>query len=133
MVSASPDAFSVDHRDPLPLYAQLERAIRSSIVGGRLMVGERLPTVRDLAVRLSINANTVARVYATLEQAGVLETRRGVGTFVREMGAESAARRDRFRDLRSLADRIVAEARSLGIGLPELVTHLAQRAKKENG
>ena len=66
----------------MPLYAQLTRAIQFAIATGRLQVGEQLPTVRQLAVDLRINANTVAKVYAELERLGILETRRGVGTFV---------------------------------------------------
>src|ERR687886_2967169 len=78
------EAFNIDARDPTPLYAQLERAIRFAIATGRLQVGDQLPTVRQMAVNLRINANTVAKVYTELERDGVLETRRGVGTFVRE-------------------------------------------------
>ncbi len=74
---------SVDTRDPTPIYAQLERGLRAAIATGRLRPGDQLPTVRQLAVDLRVNANTVARVYAELERAGVIETRRGVGSFVR--------------------------------------------------
>ncbi len=79
--------------DPLPLYAQLERAIRVAIATGRLRRGDKLPTVRQLAVDLRINANTVAKVYGELERAGVLETQRGVGTFVQEAGDGAASLR----------------------------------------
>ncbi len=72
----------VDPKDPTPLYAQLEREIMAAIATGHLPAGSQLPTVRQLAVDLRVNANTVARVYSQLERAGVLETRRGVGTFV---------------------------------------------------
>ena len=78
--------FAIDENDPTPLYAQLERAIRVAIATGRLNVGDKLPTVRQLAVDLKVNANTVAKVYGELERSGVLETRRGVGTFIREAG-----------------------------------------------
>src|SRR5690242_21947344 len=74
--------FSLSPSHPMPLYAQLSRAITFAIATGRLRVGEQLPTVRQLAVELRVNANTVAKVYAELERSGVLETRRGVGTFV---------------------------------------------------
>jgi GntR family transcriptional regulator len=74
--------FHIDPTHPMPLYAQLERSICFAIATGKLRIGEQLPTVRQLAVDLRINANTVARVYAQLERAGVVETRRGVGTFV---------------------------------------------------
>ena len=73
---------SIDPRDKTPIYAQLERGLRAAIAAGRLQPGDQLPTVRQLAVELRVNANTVARVYAELERAGVLETRRGVGSFV---------------------------------------------------
>jgi len=74
--------FALDAADRTPLHAQLERGIRSAIAAGRLTVGDQLPTVRQLAVSLRVNANTVAKVYAHLERSGVLETRRGVGTFI---------------------------------------------------
>ena len=76
-------SFQVDPKDPTPLYAQLERAIRTAIATGKLEPGAKLPTVRQLAVDLHVNANTVARVYAALERTEVVETQRGVGTFVR--------------------------------------------------
>jgi len=57
----------------MPLYAQLTRAIQFAIATGKLRVGEQLPTVRQLAVELRVNANTVAKVYAELERSGVLE------------------------------------------------------------
>ena len=74
--------FQVDAKHPTPLYHQLDRSIRFAIATGKLGIGDQLPTVRQLAVDLRINANTVAKVYAELERNGVVETRRGVGTFV---------------------------------------------------
>ena len=62
---------TIDARDKTPIYAQLERALRAAIAPGRLTIGDQLPTVRQLAVDLKVNANTVARVYAELERAGV--------------------------------------------------------------
>ena len=128
--------FSVDPNDPTPLYAQLERGIRAAIASGRLEVGERLPTVRQLAVDLRINANTVAKVYAELERAGVLATQRGIGTFVRDTPtpASSTTRRDRERELRPLVDRLLADASAFGITLPEIIQYietLAARQTKE--
>ncbi|PYQ23545.1 MAG: hypothetical protein DMF79_03550 [Acidobacteria bacterium] len=60
---------SIDQRDPTPIYAQLERALRAAVATSRLRPGDQLPTVRQLAVDLRINANTVARVYGELERA----------------------------------------------------------------
>jgi GntR family transcriptional regulator len=127
------DRFHIDTEDPMPIYAQLERAIRFAIATERLRVGEQLPTVRQLAVDLKINANTVAKVYAELERVGILETRRGVGTFVRARQdgmLKRASKQSRERELRAFADRILAEAHGLGFSLDEVVEHLAGRRKK---
>ena len=115
----------------MPLYAQLERAIRFAIATERLRIGDRLPTVRQMAVDLKINANTVAKVYAELESAGVLETRRGVGTFVCARHFEAARRGDRERELRALADRFFAEASALGYTPDEAITYLSSWRNKE--
>ena len=64
-------SFNINTAHPTPLYHQLERAIRFAIATGKLAIGDQLPTVRQLAVDLRINANTVAKVYAELEREGV--------------------------------------------------------------
>src|SRR5438552_6565590 len=124
--------FQVDANHPTPLYHQLERSIRFAIATGKLRIGEQLPTVRQLAVELRINANTVAKVYAELERAGVVETRRGVGTFVRERVVEAVrARSDREPRLRELADRFLAEAAAYGFSLDEVLDYLQSKRNKE--
>ena len=89
-----------------------------------------MPTVRQLAVDLAVNANTVARVYAQLERDGILETRRGVGTFVRESPSPQATRAHRERELRELIRRFVGDAALLGFTLSELITQLRHEEKK---
>jgi GntR family transcriptional regulator len=125
--------FKVDTSHPMPLYAQLEQTIRFAIVTGKLRSGEQLPTVRQLAVDLRINANTVAKVYAELERAGVVETIRGVGTFVSEGRARASSRHDHEKRLRDLADRFVAEAGAHGFSLDDLIEHLQSRRKRSEG
>src|SRR5438477_1455223 len=122
--------FDVDANSPTPIYAQLERAIRAAIATGELQQGAQLPTVRQLAVDLTVNANTVARVYTQLERDGILETRRGVGTFVRESPSPQAARAHRERELRELIRRFVSDAALLGFTLPELITQLRKEEKE---
>jgi GntR family transcriptional regulator len=122
--------FSVDSTSPTPIYAQLDRSIRAAIATGELGNGAQLPTVRQLAVDLAVNANTVARVYAQLERDGILETRRGVGTFVRESPSPQAARAHRERELRELIQRFVGDAALLGFTLPELISQLRNEEKK---
>src|SRR5262245_55272005 len=84
---------TLDSGDPTPIYAQLDRGFRAAIATNRLRPGDQLPTVRQLAVDLQINANTVARVYAELERAGVIETKRGVGSFITATPAQAPATR----------------------------------------
>ena len=122
--------FQVDANHPTPLYHQLERSIRFAIATGRLQIGHQLPTVRQLAVELRINANTVAKVYAELERAGVVETRRGVGTFVTARPNEAASRRDRGRRLRELADHFITETHHRGFSIDDVIEHLESRRKK---
>jgi GntR family transcriptional regulator len=122
--------FNVDSTSPTPIYAQLDRSIRAAIATGELASGAQLPTVRQLAVDLAVNANTVARVYAQLERDGMLETRRGVGTFVRESPSPQATRAHRERELRELIRRFIGDAALLGFTLPELLTQLRNEEKK---
>ena len=93
-------------------------------------IGDQLPTVRQLAVDLRINANTVAKVYAELERAGVLETRRGVGTFVSARPNEAASRRDRERHLRELAEHFISETQTGGFSIDDVIEHLEKRRRK---
>ncbi|HTD82989.1 MAG TPA: GntR family transcriptional regulator [Gemmatimonadaceae bacterium] len=122
--------FEVDSKSPTPIYAQLDRSIRAAIATGSLQAGMQLPTVRQLAVDLAVNANTVAKVYAQLERDGILETRRGVGTFVREVPTPQATRAHRERELRDLIRRFVGDAALLGFTLPELIDQLRHEEKK---
>jgi len=122
--------FQVDPRNPTPIYAQLDRAIRATIATGALEPGAQLPTVRQLAVDLAVNANTVAKVYAQLEKDGILETRRGVGTFVREVPTPQVSQARRERELRELLRKFVGDAALLGFTLPELINQLRNEEKK---
>ena len=123
--------FYINPADPTPLYAQLTRAIQFAITIGKIAIGDQLPTVRQLAVDLRINANTVAKVYAELERTGVVETRRGVGTFVCARHFEARHRRRHESELRDFADRVIAEAGALSFSLDDLIDQL-QRRKKES-
>jgi GntR family transcriptional regulator len=122
--------FQVDTQHPTPIYHQLERSIRFAIAVGKLGIGDQLPTVRQLAVDLRINANTVAKVYTELERTGVVETRRGVGTFVTARPNEAATRRDRERRLREMSDHFVAEIHNHGFSIDDVIEHLEKRRRK---
>ena len=115
---------SIDTQDATPIYAQLERALRASIATGRLQPGDQLPTVRQLAVELQVNANTVARVYAELERAGAIETRRGVGSFISATPLEARPPREHDRRLRAFVTRLLADADVAGFTVDEVTAAL---------
>jgi GntR family transcriptional regulator len=123
---------TVDPHHPLPIYAQLERGIRAAIGTGRLAPGAQLPTVRQLAVELRLNANTVARVYLDLEKAGVLETRRGVGTFVAAAQPPAGPKRGRDAELRALVRRALDEAAALGFSADDVSRQLKQLSASDD-
>jgi GntR family transcriptional regulator len=122
---------ALDPADPTPIYAQVERGLRAAIASGRLTVGDQLPTVRELAVDLRVNANTIARVYSELERAGVFETRRGVGTFVRANRAEARPASEHARRLRAFATRVLSDGDAHGFSADEVIAALrAHRSGK---
>lgn len=133
MAPASTALVVLDPHDATPIYAQLERGLRAAIATGRLRDGDRLPTVRELAVDLRVNANTVARVYAALEQAGVLETKRGVGSFVAATPAQAHPPRQHERRLRTFVTRVLADAAREGITLDDLRAALAAHHRTTGG
>jgi GntR family transcriptional regulator len=122
---------TLDPHDATPLYAQLERGLRAAIATGRLRAGDQLPTVRELAVDLRVNANTVARVYTELERVGVLETRRGVGSFVAVSPAKAYPPREHERRLRAFVRRVLADADAAGFTGEQVIAALhAHRTSK---
>lgn len=120
----------VDQRDATPIYSQIERGLRAAIAAGRLKVGDQLPTVRQLAVDLSVNANTVARVYADLERQGVIETRRGVGSFISASPTKARSASEHGRRLKAFATRVLADASAAGFTSDELIDQLRQQQKE---
>ena len=122
-------ALTVNPRDVTPLHAQLERTIRVAIASRRLKSGDQLPTVRQLAVALRINANTVAKVYTHLERSGALQTRRGVGTFVVDSAQPERNEEARQAELRAIAMRALADASARGFSATDLRRELNAIAK----
>jgi GntR family transcriptional regulator len=120
---------TTDARDRTPIYAQLERGLRAAIAAGRLKLGDQLPTVRQLAVDLRVNANTVARVYSDLDRAGVLETRRGIGSFVRATPARARPPDEHQRRLKAFVTRLLADAAAAGFTPRELIAQIDAHGK----
>ncbi len=118
--------FRLDPRSGVPFYRQIIEQIKVGIARGILNPGEQLPTVRQLAVDLSINPNTVIRAYRELEIEGVLETHQGSGTF---LGDKKPAidRLERERVLDQILTELVARASTYGFTLDEVLNRLTQR------
>jgi GntR family transcriptional regulator len=119
--------FTVDPRSGVPLYLQLIEQVKRAVALGTMEPGEQLPTVKALALDLTINPNTVARAYRELERDRVIETSPGRGSFVRTDGAPTEARRAGTDVAEGVLDAAVREARALGIDA-SVVTTLFERA-----
>ena len=117
--------FNLDQKSGVPFYKQLILQVEMAIADGRLVRGDQLPTVRSLAVTLSINPNTVARAYSQLEVRGIVTTQQGTGTFVGDRKVEHAEV-ERERVLAELTRNVVAQAGAYGIGIPELLRSLQE-------
>ena len=111
----------LDDRSPVPVYAQLSEQVLGALARGSLRIGERLPSVRDVAAALGINANTVNHAYSELERIGIVETRRGRGTFVatRRRTPSGTPR------LVELAEAFVARAHAIGYSGKQIVSTVA--------
>jgi GntR family transcriptional regulator len=116
----------LDPASPTPLYLQIAEQVRRLIALGALKPGERLPGVRELAVRARVNRNTAARAVQHLEAAGVVRTRVGQGTFV-ENQLVQVDREQREGTVDKLIDRLLFEAHNLGVPLEELGWRLTRR------
>lgn len=110
-----PIVMTVDPRSGVPIYHQLIEQIKRSVALGVLSHGEQLPTVKQLAVDLTINPNTVARAYRDLERDGVIETAPGRGSFVRSDGADHNAKSAGTDVARDTLEAAVREAKALGL------------------
>src|SRR5215469_18734815 len=122
--------FHLDGASGVPVYLQIKEQVLHAIARGELSPGDQLPTVREVAVKLEINPNTVNRAYADLEREGVLTSRRGRGTFIsdRKHQTDLSAQRTRIRDI---ARRALGEARAFGFKPEELMDTIARVARED--
>src|SRR5206468_12103697 len=120
-----PFRFGLDLHSGVPVYRQLIDQVRGGIAAGSLGAGDQLPTVRQLAVDLAINPNTVLRAYRELELGGLLETHQGTGTFI---SAQKIARGDaeRERQLSQIVSDTVSRAGAAGFTVEDLIEQLRQ-------
>jgi GntR family transcriptional regulator len=110
---------NIDPSNGLPIYMQIVQQIKTAIAMGRLQPEDPLPSVRQLAMELAVNPNTVARAYLALEIEGVIYKRQGAGTFVSSQGVR-VSRNERRKVLSEMIEKALVEGINLGLGEQEL-------------
>ena len=118
--------FQLDFRSGEPIYIQIMEQIRQMVASDKLRQGDQLPTVRQLAAELRVNFNTVARAYRLLDEAGLISTQQGRGTYILEKPSQETIQRLRQQGLEGLTRRYLAEAAHLGYS-PQEVAELIVR------
>jgi len=122
--------FRLDQRSGVPAYRQIIDQVLGAIASGSLRAGDQLPTVRQLAVDLQINPNTVVRAYRELEIREILETQQGTGTFISQKKVKQSEA-ERHRRLSQIAGEVLARAGTEGFTLDELLQCLENISKQE--
>ncbi len=110
----------LDFRSGLPIYIQIMNQIEQLVSGGRLKPNDQLPTVRALASELRVNFNTVARAYRLLDEAGIISTQQGRGTYILEKPPPEVAKKLREETLEALARQYIGEAKRLNFSDAEI-------------
>ena len=125
MITQSPFRFRLDNSSGVPVYRQLIDQVQAGIATGSLSVGHQIPTVRQVAVDLAINPNTVMRAYRELELGGLLETQQGTGTFIANKKLEKNSA-ERERELSQMVGEIAARAGAAGFTLESVIERLRE-------
>jgi GntR family transcriptional regulator len=129
----APFRFKLDPHSGVPVYRQLIDQVQGGLASGNLAGGVQLPTVRQVAVDLAINPNTVLRAYRELEIRGVLDSQQGTGTFIAERKAkpgDKAEDAEKARRLEQLVGEFVARAGAGGFTVRELIERLSEQEHK---
>ena len=121
----SPPSFHRDMASGVPVYRQIIDQILGGIASGALSPGDQLPTVRQLAVDLAVNPNTVVRAYRELEIRGVLSTQQGVGTFITTLPVKPGDA-ERQRQLDQLVGSLMARAGSAGFSADDIIDRMKE-------
>jgi GntR family transcriptional regulator len=122
----------IDFRSGLPIYAQIVNQVQSQLVGGVLKPGDQLPTVRALAEELRVNFNTVARAYRLLDEARIISTQQGRGTYITEIPPPNVTEQLRKESLEALTHRFISEAMRLDFSKTEISQMVKDQLKAWN-
>lgn len=126
-----PVEFRLDMASGVPVYRQIIDQVTRGLAAGAHLDGDQLPTVRQLAVDLGINPNTVVRAYRELELRGILETHQGTGTFIRQKKAKRSDA-ERQRHLEQFVQDTAARAGAAGFTLEEVLEQLSELYSDSN-
>ncbi len=119
----------IDFRSGLPIYTQIVNQVQAQVAGGILRPGDQLPTVRALAEELRVNFNTVARAYRILDEARIISTQQGRGTFIIEIPPPKVTERLRRESLEALTQRYISEAMRLDFSKDEISEMIKNQLK----
>lgn len=119
----------IDPKSPIPIYVQLKEKIKFAIETGQVSIGDQLPTVRQMAVDLRINLNTVRKVYHELEEEGYISTRQGKGTFVVGIPERPRDDIDRIRKMQEMLDNTLIQGYALGFNISDIIKMLEDKVK----
>jgi len=121
--------FRLDKASPTPLYRQIVDMVLAGISGGALPPGERLPTIRELAVQLEVNPNTIVKAYRQLEMMGMLDSQQGSGVYIKALPVVRSEKADR-QAVEALCRDFIGRAQLLNIRLPELIRNLVRMRRE---
>jgi len=119
----------IDFRSGLPIYIQIVNQVQAQVAGGILKPGEQLPTVRALAEELRVNFNTVARAYRILDEARIISTQQGRGTYITEIPPAHVTEKLRKESLEALTQRYISEAMRLDFSKAEITEIIKDQLK----
>ncbi len=119
----------LNFRSGLPIYTQIVNQVQAQVAGGVLQPGDQLPTVRALAEELRINFNTVARAYRILDEARIISTQQGRGTYITEVPLPKVTERLRRESLEALTQRYISEAARLEFTKDEISAMVKEQLK----
>ena len=122
----------IDFRSGLPIYTQIVNQVQSQIASGVLQPGDQLPTVRALAEELRVNFNTVARAYRILDEARIISTQQGRGTYITEIPPPNVSEKLRRETLEALTQRYISEATRLEFSKSEIRQMIGDQLKAWN-
>jgi GntR family transcriptional regulator len=122
----------LDFRSGTPIYTQIVEQVKQQVVSGELKPGDQLPTVRALALELRVNFNTVARAYRLLDEAGIISTQQGRGTYILDVPSPERTDRLRQQALESLTRNYLNEAHRLGCSPEEISKTLKEQLEDNN-